>query len=213
MHRFLPVILVLVPILAEAQEFSAEITPYVGVRFGGTFENEERTARYEMEDSESFGLIVAFPYDVNAHWEIIYSYQDSEARYIGDPGPDPLVDTEIHVLQLGGTYRGSGEKAIPYLAATLGGTHIRTRSTDTRDDTFFSGSIGIGMMFLPTSRVGIRVEARAYGTFVSNSSELFCSTGPDANLCAIRIEGTLLSVCRNYLPLLSAFYSSPAPNR
>jgi hypothetical protein len=197
MHRqlriSLPVILLVIPALVQAQQSGVEITPYLGYRFGGTFENEDATAEYEMEDSQSFGLAINLPHKINTQWEILYSYQDSEAVYSGDPGPDPLVDVEIHVLQLGGTYRGEGEKAMPYLAATLGGTHIRTSSTDTRDDTFFSGSIGVGMMFLPTSRVGIRVEARAYGTLVSSDSELFCSTGPDANLCAIRIDGKLLS--------------------
>jgi hypothetical protein len=83
--------------------------------------------------------------------------------------------------------------ARPYLAFTLGGTHVRTSSAESNSDTFFSGSIGVGMKFLPTSRVGIRVEARAYGTLVSSSTDLFCSTGPDQNICAIRLEGKMLS--------------------
>lgn len=193
MHRLLPVMLLVIPAITQAQQSGIEITPFLGYRFGGTFETEDATARYEMEDSESLGLLVNLPHRFNTQWEILYSYQQSEARYSGDPGPDPRVDTEIHVLQLGGTYRGSGEKAIPYLAATIGGTHVRTSSTATRDDTFFSGSIGVGMMFLPSSRVGIRVEARGYGTLISSNSEIFCSTGPDANLCAIRIDGKLLT--------------------
>jgi hypothetical protein len=193
MRRFLPVILLVIPTLAPAQQSGFEITPYLGARFGGTFENEDATAEYEIEDSGSFGLLVNLPHKINTQWEILYSQQRSEALYSGDPGPDPLVDVDIHVLQLGGTYRGDGEKARPYLAATLGGTHIRTNSAGSRDDTFFSGSIGVGMMFLPNSRVGIRVEARAYGTLVSSDSELFCSTGPDENFCAVRIDGKLLS--------------------
>lgn len=205
MHRILPVFLLIFPVLVQAQQSSLEITPFVGYRFGGTFENEDQTAKYEMEDSESIGLLVNLPHRINTQWEILYSYQGSTARYTGDPGPDPLVDADIHVLQLGGTYQGVGEKARPYLAATIGGTHIRTNSTGTRDDTFFSGSIGVGMMFLPSSRVGIRVEARAYGTLVSSSSELFCSTGPDENLCAIRIDGKLLSQVETFAGITFRF--------
>ncbi len=206
MYRILPVILLTIPVLAQAQQSAIEITPFAGYRFGGTFENEESTARYELEDSSSFGLLVNLPHKVNTQWEILYSQQGSaEAIYEGDPGPDPLVDVDVHVLQMGGTYLFEGERAIPYLAATLGGTHIRTSSTESRDDTFFSGSIGIGMKFLPTSRVGIRVEARAYGTLVSSSSELFCSTGPDANVCAIRLDGKLLSQVETFAGITFRF--------
>jgi hypothetical protein len=206
MRRILLFTLLTVPLLAQAQQAAVEITPFAGYRFGGTFETEDETARYEMEDSASFGLIVNLPHKINTQWEILYSQQGSaEALYEGDPGPDPLVDVDIHVLQIGGTYLFEGEKAIPYLAATIGGTHIRTSSGESRDDTFFSGSIGIGMKFLPTSRVGIRVEARAYGTLVSSNSELFCSTGPDANFCAVQIDGKLFSQVETFAGITFRF--------
>jgi opacity protein-like surface antigen len=179
MMRYLFAVLVFVPVLAGAQESGVEITPYVGYRFGGTFESEETTAEYEMQDSSSFGLLVNFPHKRNTQWEVLYSQQSSAADYSGMTGPDPEVDVEIHVLQLGGTYLFDGEKAQPYLAATIGGTHIRTESTTSQDDTFFSGSIGLGVKFMPSARIGIRLEARAYGTLIDSSSQIFCSTGPD----------------------------------
>lgn len=160
MKRYLLAMLILLPALTSAQESGVEITPFAGYRFGGTFESEEATAKYEMQDSSSFGLLLNFRHKGNTQWEILYSQQSSEALYSGTAGPDPLVDAEIHVLQLGGTYQGEGEMARPYLAATIGGTHIRTSSAGSGSDTFFSGSIGVGMMFMPASRVGIRVEAR-----------------------------------------------------
>ena len=193
MKRYLLAGLIFVPALASAQESGVEITPFAGYRFGGTFESDEPAAKYEMQDSESFGLLINFRHKGNTQWEILYSQQGSEALYSGAAGPDPVVDADIHVLQLGGTYRGEGEKARPYLAATVGGTHIRTSSDGSRSDTFFSGSIGVGLMIMPRSRVGIRVEARAYGTLVDSNSSLFCSTGPDQNICAVRIDGKLLS--------------------
>jgi opacity protein-like surface antigen len=206
MHRFLLTVLFLVPAFASAQQSAVEVTPFAGYRFGGTFETEDETARYELEDSASFGVLVNLPHKTNTQWEILYSQQGSaEAIYEGDPGPDPLVDVDIHVLQIGGTYLFEGERAIPYLAATLGGTHIRTTSTESTDDTFFSGSIGIGMKFLPTSRVGIRVEARAYGTLISSDSALFCSTGPDANVCAVRIDGKLFSQVETFAGITFRF--------
>jgi hypothetical protein len=51
----------------------------------------------------------------------------------------------------------------------------------------------VGVSLIPNSRLGIRLEARAYGTLMDANTDLFCQTGPDANICAIRIDGNLLS--------------------
>lgn len=193
MKRMLILSMVLLPAVLQAQEPTAEITAFGAYRFGGTFEEEATEASYELKDSPSFGLILNLRHKDPTQWEILYSQQQTEAEFTGSTPNDPVVDIDLHVLQLGGTYQFDGEVARPYLAFTLGGTHVRTSSAESRSDTFFSGSIGVGMKFLPTSRVGVRVEARAYGTLVSSSTDLFCSTGPDANICAIRLDGTMLS--------------------
>ena len=193
MNRYLLAMLIFLPALTSAQESGVEITPFGGYRFGGTFETADASVEYEMEDSSSFGLILNFRHKSNTQWEIFYSQQRSEATFSETSAIDQVVDVDIHVLQLGGTYVGDGDKMRPYVAMTLGGTHIRTDSVDSADDTFFSGSIGIGMKFMPSSRIGIRVEARAYGTLLSSDTKLFCQTGPDQNICAVQVDGNLLS--------------------
>lgn len=193
MNRYLLAILIFLPALTNAQESGVEITPFGGYRFGGTFETADTSIDYEMEDSSSFGLILNFRHKSNTQWEIFYSQQRSEATFSEISAIDQVVDVDIHVLQLGGTYVGEGDKMRPYVAMTLGGTHIRTDSVDSADDTFFSGSIGIGMKLMPSSRIGIRVEARAYGTLLSSDTKLFCQTGPDQNICAVQVDGNLLS--------------------
>jgi hypothetical protein len=205
MKRILAVLLIFAPAMLQAQDLGTEVTPYLGYRFGGTFQSEDESTSYEMRDSSSFGLLLNFRHRGNTQWEVLYSQQSSEALYSGPDGPDPVVDADIHVLQLGGTYRGEGEVARPYLAATIGGTHIRTSSAGSGSDTFFSGSIGVGMMFMPRSRVGIRVEARAYGTLVDSSSSLFCSTGPDQNICAVRIDGKMLTQVETFAGITFRF--------
>ena len=205
MTRALSPLLLLFPALLQAQEAATEITAFGAYRFGGTFEEDESDASYELNDSPSFGLILNFRHKDPTQWEIFYSQQQTEAEFSGATGNDPEVDIDLHVLQLGGTYQWEGEVARPYLAFTLGGTHVRTRSAESNSDTFFSGSIGVGMKFLPTSRVGIRVEARAYGTLVSSSTDLFCSTGPDLNLCAIRLEGRMLSQVETFAGITVRF--------
>lgn len=99
------------------------------------------------------------------------------------------VDIDIQLLQLGGTYQGPGEKVRPYVAATIGGTRI---DADSASDSFFSGSIGIGLQMMPNARLGFRLEARAYGTLTDSDTDLFCRTGPDLNICAVRVDGEVL---------------------
>ncbi len=205
MKRALVSLMLLFPALLQAQEATTEITAFGAYRFGGTFEEDATDGSYELDDSPSFGLILNFRHKDPTQWEILYSQQQTEAAYSGATTNDPEVDVDLHVLQLGGTYQFEGEVARPYLAFTLGGTHVRTRSAESNSDTFFSGSIGVGMKFLPTSRVGIRVEARAYGTLVSSSTDLFCSTGPDLNVCAIRLEGRMLSQVETFAGITVRF--------
>ena len=205
MKRLLILSMVLFPAVLQAQEPTAEITAFGAYRFGGTFEEDATEATYELKDSPSFGLILNLRHKDPTQWEILYSQQQTEAEFTGSTLNDPVVDIDLHVLQLGGTYQFDGEVARPYLAFTLGGTHVRTSSAESRSDTFFSGSIGVGMKFLPTSRVGIRVEARAYGTLVSSSTDLFCSTGPDQNICAIRLEGKMLSQVETFAGITVRF--------
>jgi hypothetical protein len=193
MKRALVVLMLSLPAFVQAQEATTEITAFGAYRFGGEFEDKDSDASYQLEDSPSFGLILNIRDKDYTQWEIIYSQQRTDASFSGTSGNDPEVDVELHVLQLGGTYLWEGEIARPYLAFTLGGTHVRTSSAGSSSDTFFSGSIGLGMKFLPTSRFGIRVEARAYGTVIDSGTDLFCRTGPDANVCAVRVKGKMLS--------------------
>jgi len=183
----------LFPAIANSEDLDVEVTPFAAYRFGGSFAVEESSASYELDDSEAVGLLLDVQKTGNTQWEVLYSLQNTQARLRDGSGTSPSVDTDIHVLQLGGTYQGDGEQLRPYLAMTLGGTHIKTVANGSQSDTFFSGSIGVGVNIRPSHRFGLRLEARAYGTLTDSSTDLFCQTGPDANLCAVRIDGQLVS--------------------
>ena len=190
---------------ALADDLNVEITPFAGYRTGGTFDLEGTTGSYRLDDSEVFGLLFNLRQSGNTQWEVLYSQQQTTARLQGSTSSAPLVDTDIHVLQLGGTYQGEGETARPYVAMTMGGTHIKATANGSQSDTFFSGSLGIGLNIMPSKRLGIRLEARVYATLMNSSTDLFCSTGPDANLCAVRIEGKLLSQVEAFAGLVFRF--------
>jgi hypothetical protein len=171
-----------------------ELTPYGAYRFGGTFDVVDTDTSYKLEDSPSYGLILNIRQQDNTQWEILYSSQQTDALFSGATVNSALVDVDMQTLQGGGTYQGSGDRVRPYIADTIGGTQIKTSANGaSRSDTFWSGSIGLGLQIRPTDRIGLRLEARAYGTLMDSDTDRFCQTGSNQNVCAIRVDGTLLS--------------------
>ncbi len=178
---------------ALAQENSFELTPYGGYRFGGKISIDESAGSYKLDDAASFGMILNWRHTGNTQWELVYAQQSSDAQLSNATGLSPTVKTEMHSLELGGTYQGEGETARPYLALTLGGTHVRADANGSESDTFFSASLGAGYQFFPGQRFGLRLEGRARAILINSSTNLFCRTGPDANVCAIRVRGDTLN--------------------
>jgi hypothetical protein len=187
---------------AADEPLNIEITPYGGWRFGGTFDVQESTDAWEIEESASAGLILNLRESANTQWEFLYSQQSSKAELTSNTLPVTRIDIDLQYFQVGGTYQWDGDMLRPYLAATIGGTRIRTPS---ESDAFFSGSIGLGMQILPESRVGIRIEARAWGSLTDSSTDLFCAVGPDANVCAIRVDGSVLGQVETFAGITFRF--------
>lgn len=176
---------------ARAETGDFELTPYGAFSVGGTFSDSETGDAVSLNDAESFGLLLDIREGPNTQWEIIYSRQAADADVRSSLSAQVAVDIDVHYLQGGGTYQGDGNKVRPFLSATLGATHFDVKSNGYDSDTFFSFSLGPGLQIRPTDRLGIRLEARVFGTLVQSDSNLFCISDP-ANMnagCAIRVDG------------------------
>jgi len=178
------------PALSQNDEGTIELTPYGAYSFGGTFQDEESTAEAELQDSGSFGLILDYQRKDNTQVELIYSLQRTDADVSGTTVPN----VNMHYLQLGGTYQFEAGKVLPFMSATLGGTHIDVDTEGFGSDTFFSFSIGGGLQIAPSSRLGLRLEARAFGTMLRSGSTIFCISDPGNGTagCAITVSGDVL---------------------
>lgn len=167
-----------------------EITPYGAYSFGGTFTDIESSTEVKLQDSAAFGLLLNFRQTPDTQWEILYSLQNTEAREQGVP----IADVDVHYLQGGGTYQFDSGRVRPFMSATIGGTHIDAESDGLGSDTFFGFSIGGGLQIAPTSRIGLRLEARAFGTLVRSGSSIFCVSDPGGGTagCAINVAGQVL---------------------
>lgn len=176
----------------SAQEAKTELSLFGGYRFGGTADVDGTDAEYEARDAPSYGIIWNREHSAETQWEVYFSRQQTDMELSDPTIADPRVDIEFYKLELGGTYLWDGDKVRPYLALTLGGTHIKTESGGGESDTFFSGSLGLGLKFQTSERLGFRLEGRAHGVLVNDSTELFCQTGPNLNVCAVRLQGDWL---------------------
>jgi len=190
---------------AQQQPYDFELTPFGAYSMGGEFNEAEGDVSIELDDSSSFGLIFNAKHSPNTQWEIFYSHQDTQASTAGLDISDSQLDLGIDVLQAGGTYLWDGQSVQPYLAATVGVTRIDVSNEGFDSDSFFSFGIGLGMQIRPTERIGIRLEARGLGTLLDSDSDMFCRSGPDENLCAIRIDGTVMWQLQTFAGLVFRF--------
>jgi len=180
------------PTFAQEQPFNFEITPFGAYRFGGEFEETDGNFSIDLDDNGSFGLILNARHSPITQWEILYSRQETSADTTGLGLGDPTLDFNVQYLHAGGTYLWDGHQVRPFLAATLGVTRIEVNNPGFDSDSFFSFSLGLGLQVRSTDRLGIRLEARGFGTLLDSDTDLFCEFGPSNNICAIRINGTIM---------------------
>jgi opacity protein-like surface antigen len=181
-----------VPLCAQERDFNIELTPFGAYRVGGRFEEKGTSLAIKLDESESYGFIFNARHSPNTWWEILYSRQETTADATGLGVTDPRPELTVEYLQAGGTYMWDGERVRPFLAATLGGTRVDVSTAGFDSDTFWSGSLGLGLQIAPTSRLGLRLEARGYGSLLDSSSDLWCQFGPMNNVCAVRIDGKIM---------------------
>jgi len=183
-------ILIASPALSENDTGTIELTPYGAYSFGGTFKDEDSATEANLQDSESFGLIFDYKRKDNTQVEVIYSQQRTDADVSGTTIPN----VNMHYLQIGGTYLFDQGRVLPFMSATLGATHIDVDTEGFGSDTFFGFSIGGGLQIAPTSRLGLRLEARAFGTLLQSGSTIFCLSDPGSGTagCAITVSGDVL---------------------
>jgi hypothetical protein len=179
---------------AENHVGTYELTPYGAYSMGGTFDDETADVAAELDDAASFGLLFNIRESANTQWEILYSRQSTTAELTGMPSVPGDIDLDVHYLQGGGTYLGEGTVARPYLAATIGAAHFDASGDDLKSDTFFSFSLGTGLQIRPNERLGLRLEARIFGTLVQSDTDLFCLSDPGNGTagCLVTVSGNVL---------------------
>ena len=178
---------------AQGNWFKFEVTPYAAYRMGGSFDEENGAGGVKLNDSSAEGILFNFAANANGQYELLYGRQRTDADTLGFFANDPTIDLQVEYLQFGGTYLFDGESTRPFIALTLGGTRFDPRFDSLGSESFFSASFGGGLQIRARERLGIRLEARVFTTFVDDDSTIFCSSNNGAGACLVNIESRTLS--------------------
>jgi len=181
------------PATAQDANFKFELTPFAGYRIGGSFEEKDGDGRVELNDSNAQGIMFNIKANPNGQYELLYSRQSTDADTAGFLINDPTIDLDVETFHFGGTYLFDGENMRPFLALTLGMTQFDPGITDSGSESFFSASLGGGVQLNATKRLGVRLEARFFTTFVEDDSNIFCASSGGNGACLIQVDARTLT--------------------
>ena len=182
--------------LAAESEF--EFTPFTGYRFGGTLEDDQTDRTLDFDEASDWGFTLSQPASDTTRYEFLYSHQDTSLADSTDP--NNAFDLAVHYIHMGGTVDVYQDRFTPYFSGGLGMTYMNPGQRGYGDETRFSLSVGGGLKWYPTERLGIRFEMRGYSTLVNSSSSLFCDNG-----CDLQISGDAFPQFETNLGLIFRF--------
>lgn len=192
MWRALAFSLMLTAVLAPAalaqQKF--EISPYAGIRTAGSFRGDNQLVSFNVQSAPTFGVFADYMVTRQLAVEFLWGHEGStvekriasiEATPLGTDGDQPRMlsedgDEELFGLGIdyfhgGIRYDGGNEKYTPYVAVGAGTTRFSPDAADASGANKFSFSIGAGINAYLTDRIGVRFDARAFGTRTGDAQE------------------------------------------
>ena len=173
------------PINADSGNFT--ITPYVGYRDGGEFEDTVSDTELDVDDSDTLGLI--FSWEVkDGQLEISYSRQETELSGSSSASPDALVDVDVTNLMFAGKSILDPDTG-GYFSILLGVTEIDFNSDKLDSDTRLAIGFGGGIDYPIGDTLGFRLGLRGIVTFLDDNEDEFCVSTID---CPILIDDNKL---------------------
>lgn len=178
MKRSILAVLVLCFASVVQAQSGIELTPYFGYRGGGEINSDslEFFGDLEIDEGESYGLILGIPIAPWAMVELEASFQDSVLVESGGdflPGYS-IADVDVDYYHVGFVFQGAGPKVQPFGIFTLGATNINPQLEGLKSETKFSTSFGGGVKINFSQHLGLRLEGRGYYTLIDTEDDYYC---------------------------------------
>ncbi len=164
-----------------------EITPFVGYQFGGKIRVRQGDLRFN--DAMAFGFALDVAVRPGAQVEFMYSRQPTVMRLkdILTGITREMFDIALEYYHIGGLYEiNRTDRVKVFGVSTLGLTNFAPQDAKYSSEWRFSFSVGGGLKFFPTDRVGLRLEGRLHFPLISGGSGFWCSA-PGG--CSVTVGG------------------------
>ena len=180
----------LMPAAVTAQEKAAvdqiRITPFLGYRVGGEFEDAITGTTLDLKEDQSYGLI--FSKGAEDALEFSISRQPTKLNASGDVSSADLFDVDVFNYMVGGKKILNRESGT-FVSGLVGVTHFDPREAGLSSETRFALGIGGGIDYPIAKNLSFRLEGRGIGTFLDSSGGIFCSSSRG---CAMYADSSLL---------------------
>jgi hypothetical protein len=151
-----------------------EVTPFVGYENTGSYPVSNNTGlvdRLRVNDSVAFGTFLDYNLSENFQTEFMWNRNNTSysAHDISTDTYFSAYHSVIDQYQFGGLYmlRDSSHRLRPYFAASVGFTHDENGGGNP-NRTEFSYSLGGGIKYYATKRLGFRADLRYLPTYGSS---------------------------------------------
>jgi hypothetical protein len=88
----------------QTPAYKFEITPFIGYRTGGQFEEINGDAEFKLTESEFLGFLFSVAANANGQYEFLYAQQSTKVDSAGLFVSNPRFDLDVEYYQFGGTY-------------------------------------------------------------------------------------------------------------
>lgn len=173
------------PESARAAPAAVEITPMLGYRSSGSFEDPDTGEQLDLDEGASFGLVLNVDHDTNTQWEFMLGRQSADLQTGAAFSADRLLGIDVTYATAGGIYVWRDPRVEPFIGAGIGFTHMAPENSQFDSETRVLFSLVGGYRLRLTDHLGLRVEVRGYETLWSNDTAIFCGNGG----CVARVDG------------------------
>ena len=180
----------LLPGAVNAQEKAAldqfRITPFLGYRWGGEFNDFDSRTTLDLDQSQSYGLI--FSKGAADALEFSVSVQPTSLSASGSVPSTELFDVDVYNYMVGGKKILNRESG-GFVSGMVGVTHFDPDKSGLSSETRFALGVGGGIDYPIANNLSFRLEGRGIGTFLNSSGGIFCGSNSG---CAMYADSSLL---------------------
>jgi opacity protein-like surface antigen len=166
-----------------------QITPFLGYRMGGHFEDAGTGVELDLDEAETYGIVLGKDIGPGKQYEFFYSFQPSRLTAGGIVTPGVLADVDVEYFHIGGRNYWENGAMRPFVTGGLGATPFDPQSSSLGSETRFSISLGGGVEIGAGERIGIRLEGRGFATFLDSEGAVFCDSSGG---CVVLVASDLL---------------------